>query len=282
MSIAWTSSCAPVIALLPATWEDWAEITVLFAVVFVFLRFLRKTVAGGIFRGPGLLVWIVILGVAFVFRALGLGVLDYLFAGAVPIFLVGLIVLFQPELRHGLARMGEVKLLSRLFSRRRRGAEKASEIRAVDEVVAAVTTFAKRKVGALIAIERNVDLTSYLDTGVRIDAQIRAELLDTIFSTETLLHDGAVVVRRDRIAAAACRLPLTERSDLPFRYGTRHRAALGLSEQSDAVVVVVSEETGAIHVAERGEFTPYSDPQWLQGYLSVVMAESTGLARVAP
>jgi diadenylate cyclase len=266
----------------PSSLGDWTEFAVLFTFLYVFLRFLRKTVAGGIFRGPGLLVWILILGFSVLVRALGLGVLDYLFSSAVPIFLVGLIVLFQPELRHGLARMGEVRMLSRLFSRRRRGAEKAVEIRAVDEVVAAVTTFSKRKVGALIVIERNVDLTTYIDTGVRIDAQIRAELLDTIFSTETLLHDGAVVVRKDRIAAAACRLPLTERGDLPFRYGTRHRAALGLSENSDAVVVVVSEETGAIHVAEHGDFTPYTDPQWLQGYLSVVMAERAGLARVAP
>jgi DNA polymerase-1 len=128
-----------------------------------------------------------------------------------------------------------------------------------------------------------IDVLADLEyTGVRLDAMIRAELLDTIFSTETLLHDGAVIVRDDRLAAAACRLPLTERTDLPFRFGTRHRAALGLSEQSDAVIVVVSEETGSIHVAERGELTPYADPQWLSAYLSVVMAERTGLAQGAP
>src|SRR5262245_49230824 len=170
----------------PLTLGDWAELGVLFTFLYVCLRFLRKTVAGGIFRGPGLLVWILILSFSVLIRALGLSVLDYLFSGAVPIFLVGLIVLFQPEIRHGLARMGEVRLFSRLFTRRRKGADKASEIRAVDEVIAAVTSFSKRKIGALIAIERNVDLTSYLDTGVSIDARIRAELLDTIFSTEPL------------------------------------------------------------------------------------------------
>src|SRR5262245_59106176 len=248
---------------VPHSIGEFAEIGLLFAFIYVCLRFLRRTVAGGIFRGPGLLVWILILGSLFLIRAFDLGVLDYLFSGAVPIFLMGLIVLFQPELRHGLARMGEVRLFSRVFVRRGKGAEKAVEIRAVDEVMAAVTNFSKRRIGALIAVERNVDLTPYIDTGVRIDAIIRAELLDTVFSTETLLHDGAVIVRKDRVAAAACRLPLSERSDLPLRFGTRHRAALGLAEQSDAVVVVVSEETGSIHVAERGEFTPYSDPQWL-------------------
>ncbi|MBL9087510.1 MAG: TIGR00159 family protein [Planctomycetia bacterium] len=266
----------------PQSIFGWAEIAMIALAIYFTLRFLRKTVAGGFFRGPALVGWLVLLGFSLAARALNLGVIDYLFAHALPIFFTGLVILFQPELRHGAARLGESSLFSGLFGRRRRGAEKAIEIRAVDEVVAAVTTFAKRRIGALIAIERNVDLTGYLDTGVRLDAMIRAELLDTIFSTETLLHDGAAIVRKDRLAAAACRLPLTERTDLPFRFGTRHRAALGLSEQSDAVVVVVSEETGSIHVAERGELTPYSDPQWLSAYLSVVMAERTGIAQGAP
>ena len=221
----------------PQSIFGWAEIAMIALVIYFTLRFLRKTVAGGFFRGPALVGWLVLLGFSLAARALNLGVIDYLFAHALPIFFTGLVILFQPELRHGAARLGESSLFSGLFGRRRRGAEKAIEIRAVDEVVAAVTTFAKRRIGALIAIERNVDLTGYLDTGVRLDAMIRAELLDTIFSTETLLHDGAAIVRKDRLAAAACRLPLTERTDLPFRFGTRHRAALGLSEQSDAVVV---------------------------------------------
>jgi len=267
---------------LPRTVFGWTEILLIAVVIYLTLRFLRKTVAGGFFRGPALLGWLVLLGFSAAARELDLGVIDYLFSRAIPIFFIGLVILFQPELRHGAARLGESHLFSGLFGRRRKGAEKAIEIRAVDEVVAAVTTFAKRRIGALIAIERNVDLTGYLDTGVRLDAMIRAELLDTIFSTETLLHDGAAIVRKDRLAAAACRLPLTERTDLPFRFGTRHRAALGLSEQSDAVVVVVSEETGSIHVAERGELTPYADPQWLSAFLSVVMAERTGLVQGAP
>jgi len=255
---------------------DVVEIAVLFLGIFFLLRFLRRTVAGGVFRGPGLLVWIVILGFYYLVRALHLEVLDYVLARLVPIILLALVVVFQPEFRHGLARLGDLRLFTGLL--RGRGTDKPREIKAVDEVMAAVTSFAKRQTGALIAIERALDLTSYIDTGVRLDALIRAETLDTIFSTETVLHDGAVVLRGDRIAAAGCLLPLTERPDLARRYGTRHRAAIGLSEQSDAVVIVVSEETGAVHVAERGELTPYPDPPWLAAYLNVVMAEKSGLA----
>lgn len=276
----------PVATGLPQSLTEWAEFAVLFVVLFVALRFLRRTVAGGVFRGPGLLVWVFLLGFALLVRALDFGVLEYLFTGFVPILLTGLVVLFQPELRHGLARLGEGRFFARLFPRllpRRKGADRAPEVRVVDEIVAAVRNFGRHKIGALIAVERGVDLTAYLDTGVRIDARIRAELLDAIFSSENLLHDGAVIVRRDRIAAAACRLPLTERTDLPFRFGTRHRAAVGLSEQSDALVVVVSEETGAVHVAERGEIRPHAEPyQWLASELSIVIAERAGVARAEP
>ena len=132
--------------------------------------------------------------------------------------------------------------------------------------------------GALIAVERNIDLQTYIDTGVPLDAQIRAETLDTIFNTETVLHDGAVIVRRGRVAAAGCLLPLTERPHLARKYGTRHRAAIGLSEQSDATILVVSEETGQISLAERGELQPYEDLEWLTAYLNVVFAETQGLA----
>src|SRR5438552_7327694 len=172
---------------------DYVEIALLFLAIYVFLRFLRKTVAGGIFRGPGLLAWVVVLAAFFLLRALHLEVLDYLLVRALPVFLIAIVVIFQPEFRHGIARLGEMRLFRGLL--KRRGEARAEEIRAVDEVMAAVTSFSKRKTGALIAVERSVDLTPYIDTGVRLDALIRAETLDTIFSTETILHDGAVIVR---------------------------------------------------------------------------------------
>jgi diadenylate cyclase len=275
------------LASLAAFWPsldagDVAEIALLFVVVYGFLRFVRKTVAGGVLRGLGLLAWVVLLGVFFLLRALQLEVLDYLLVRALPFLLIAVVVVFQPEFRHGLARLGEMRLLQSLLRRRRRGEVRAEEIRSVDEVITAVTAFSKRKTGALVAIERGTDLGQYIDSGVRMDALIRAETLDTIFSTETILHDGAVIVRGDRIAAAGCLLPLTEKPHLARQYGTRHRAAIGLSEQSDAVVVVVSEETGSLHVAERGELQRYTDPAFLSAYLSVVMAEKQGVLATSP
>jgi diadenylate cyclase len=258
--------------------RDAVEIAVLFLVLYGFLRFLRRTVAGGMLRGPAIGAWLLLFGAFTLLRFLDLAVLDYLLTRVVPFVLIALVVIFQPEFRHGLARLGEMKLFRSLLRRER----KAKEIRAVDELIAAVTAFAKRKTGALVAIERHVDLTPYIDTGVRLDALIRAETLDTIFSTETILHDGAVIVRGDRIAAAGCLLPVTDRLDLARNFGTRHRAAIGLSEQSDAVVVIVSEETGRISVAERGALEPYPDPKWLSAHLSVVMAEKQGVAPVSP
>lgn len=260
---------------MPLEVVDLIEIGVLWLILWLFLRFLRRTIAGGIFRGPGMLSWVVLVGFFLLLPALDLEVLAAILKGAFPVFVIALVVIFQPELRHGIARLGQSRLFRGLFGRNGR---RAQEIRAVDEVVRAVTTFAERRIGALIAIERNIDLTTYIDTGVPLDAQIRAETLDTIFSTKTVLHDGAVIVRRGRIAAAGCLLPLTERPHLARRYGTRHRAAIGLSEQSDATVIVVSEESGQIHLAERGDLQPYKDPEWLTAYLNVVFAETQGIA----
>jgi diadenylate cyclase len=266
-------------ALLPSlSIRDYVEIALLFLALYAFLRFLRRTVAGGMLRGPAIVAWLFVFGLFYTLRLFDLAVLDYILTRTVPFLLIALVVVFQPEFRHGLARLGDLKLFRSLLRRER----KAKEIRAVDELIAAVTAFAKRKTGALVAIERNVDLTPYIDTGVRLDALIRAETLDTIFSTETILHDGAVIVRGDRIAAAGCLLPVTDRLDLARNFGTRHRAAIGLSEQSDAVVVIVSEETGRISIAERGTLEPYPDPKWLSAHLSVVMAEKQGVAPVAP
>jgi diadenylate cyclase len=262
-------------ALVPALEvKDLVEIAVLWVVLFLFLRFLRRTIAGGMFRGPAMISWVVLLAFFLILPALNLEVLRAILAGAFPVFILSLVVLFQPELRHGLARLGHSRLFRRLLGQSGR---RAQEIRSVDEVVRAVTAFADRKTGALIAIERNIDLSTYIDTGVPLDAQIRAETLDTIFSTETVLHDGAVVIRHGRIAAAGCLFPLTERPQLARRYGTRHRAAIGLSEQSDATVIVVSEETGQIAIAERGEMQAYKDPEWLAAYLNVIFAEQQGL-----
>lgn len=267
----------PLALTLPLEVVDLVEIGVLWLVLWLFLRFLRRTIAGGIFRGPGMLSWVILVGFFLLLPALDLEVLAAILKGAFPVFVIAMVVIFQPELRHGIARLGQSRLFRGLFGK---NGQRAQEIRAVDELVRAVTTFAERRIGALIAIERNIDLSTYIDTGVPLDATMRAETLDTIFSTKTVLHDGAVIVRRGRIAAAGCLLPLTERPHLARRYGTRHRAAIGLSEQSDATVVIVSEESGQIHIAERGELQPFKDPEWLTTRLNIVFAETQGVVPV--
>ena len=254
---------------------DWLELAILFVAMYLFLRFLRRTVAGGMFRGPAMLIWVAVLGLLWWIQAGKMDVLNRIFKSALPIFITALVVTFQMELRHGVARWGNRGLLRRLMGRR---TPEAPEVRVSTEIIRAVQEFASKRVGALIAIERNIDLTNYIETGVPMDAVIRAETLATIFSTDTVLHDGAVIVRHGRIAAAGCLLPLTERPQLARDFGTRHRAALGLSEQSDALVIVVSEERGQIHAVERGEMTPHADAKWLRGVLNVAFAEKHGLA----
>ncbi|MDA1195649.1 MAG: diadenylate cyclase CdaA [Planctomycetota bacterium] len=255
--------------------KNWIELGLLFAAIYLLLRFLRRTIAGGIFKGPAMLVWVVILGIFLVLQDLKLDVLNAILAASFPVFVIALVVTFQMELRHGIARLGNVSFLRRLLGPRRAVPE---QMKPVDEVIRACRQFASRNIGAILAFERNIDLGTYLDTGVPMDAIIRSETLDTIFSTETVLHDGALIIRANRIAAAGCLLPLTERPQLARAYGTRHRAAIGLSEQSDAVVLVVSEERGDVHLVERGEMDKIQDWEWLRAYLSVVFAEKSGLA----
>lgn len=265
------------LALLPSLelrTMDFVELGLLFILIYGFLRFLRTTIAGGVLQGSALIFWILLLGAILAIRHFKLEIVQKVLLTMLPMVALALVVTFQTELRHGIARFGQSKFLRGLF---RRGSS-SQAIRSVDEIVSAVTTFGRENVGALIAIERSIDLTSYMETGVPMDAIIKAETLDTIFSTHTALHDGAVVVRRNRIAAAGCLFPLTDNPDLARRYGTRHRAAIGLSEQSDAAVLVVSEERGHIHIAEGGELNRYEDTDWLRAYLNVIFAESQGIA----
>lgn len=250
--------------------KDWIELGLLFVVMYIFLRFLRTTIAGGIFKGPAMLLWVILILGLVAIEHYQLETLGVVLAKALPIVALGLIVTFQTELRHGIARLGQVKWFRGLFGKSR-GDERDHP--AAREIEKSVTQFAKERIGALIAIERNIDLGTYIDSGVPMQAIIRAETLDTIFSTDTALHDGAVIIRNNRIASAGCVFPLTESVELARRYGTRHRAAVGLSEQSDAVVIVVSEERGHVHIAESGELTRYSDPSWLRAYLNVVFGE---------
>ncbi len=225
---------------------DWLSLLDIGLVALVFLgalQLVRGTQADQLLRGVILLVVIVgLLGSAFPFPALG-----WLVSRAVLVLLVAIPVIFQPELRRALERLGRAG--PRFGQAPRDNVALESMIVAVAQ---AATRLAERRQGALIVLERETGLQSYADTGVRLDAEITPELLQTIFYTGTLLHDGAVIVRQDRIQAAACILPLTSAFVADRRMGLRHRAAIGITESTDAVAVVVSEEHGYVSVAHNG------------------------------
>ena len=173
-----------------------------------------------------------------------------------PLWVIVLVILFHPELRRGIMRLGDNALLARLF-RSDRGA-------AVDQVVAAIVNMARDRVGALVAFEGNTPLDAYVERGVRVNAEVNRLLLESLFHEGNALHDGAVIVRGDRIEAAACILPLSENQEISKSTGTRHRAALGLSEETDALVIVVSEETSQISVALGGRLERDVGPERLR------------------
>ncbi len=189
----------------------------------------------------GLLI-IVLIGIAA--REFDLITIRWIADSLKTVWLIAFVIIFQPELRHALAQFGRTRYF-RSFLR-------GESYGVLGEVVRGIETLAQRRHGALIAIERNVGLRNFVDTGTRLDAKASADLLVTLFSPGSPLHDGALILREDTVVAASCILPLSSNPRLAGTLGTRHRAALGLSEESDAAVIVVSEETGGISVAYRG------------------------------
>lgn len=213
--------------------------------IYIVLGFLAATRGTGLVRGLGVALLVVFGGLFGLAKQLHLAELEYILQGVFGFIVVILAVVFQPELRRGIVSLGENPLLRRLVRTEREGV--------VEEVTAAVTTMARNKKGALIAFERDVPLDEYMDKGVRIDGRVNRFLLESIFEDGGALHDGAVIVRGNRIESAASILPLSENEELAKTIGTRHRAALGLAEETDAVAIVVSEETGLISICARGQ-----------------------------
>lgn len=218
------------------------DIVLVFLVVYGVLKLVRGTRAAPMAAGIGafaLLYWLAVNQ--------GLATLEFILRGALLYIGVAIIVLFQAEIRQALIRFGNRFRLP--FTRRHRGQFGES---IYDEIVLAATTLASTKTGALIVIERNVGLKGIVDGGVGLDAELSYDLIVAIFNPASPLHDGAMIVRRDRIAAASCFLPLSLNPQVSKDLGTRHRAALGVTEDSDAVVIVVSEETGLISFVRAG------------------------------
>ncbi len=217
-------------------WKIALEIAILWYVIYMILLFVKGT------RSEQLLKGLVIISVIFLgTQQLGLDAINWAITRLFPISVIALLIIFQPELRRGLAQLGQ-------FGKHQ------ENIEAIDEITRAVVSLAKNRTGALIVIERETGLKSYIETGTMIDAELTAPLILSIFLPQSPLHDGAIIITHGRLVAAGCVLPLPqEEKDLPKYMGMRHRAAVGMSEETDAVCVVVSEETGNISVASDGK-----------------------------
>ena len=220
-----------------------ADIVLVFLLVYAVLKLLRGTRAAPMAAGLAAIVFLYWLSVK-----QDLATLEFVLSNGLLYIGIAIIVLFQSEIRQALITFGNRFRMP--FSRQHHGQFGEG---VYDEVILAATTLASTKTGALIVIERNVGLKNVIDGGVQLDAELSYDLLLSIFNTASPLHDGAVVVRRHRIAAASCFLPLTLNPRLSRDLGTRHRAAIGVTEDTDAVAVVVSEETGLLSFVQRGE-----------------------------
>lgn len=238
---------------------DIVDILIVAYLIYKVIDLIRKTSSYNLARG--LLVLLVALWLSGMFK---LAMINYILRKAVDIGLIALVIIFQPELRKLLAKMGSRNFYG-FFSAK---AQDSSEIdAAITQTVLACEQMSKTKTGALILFERGMKLNDIMATGTSIDAEITAELLKNIFYPKAPLHDGAAVIRKSRIAAAGCVLPLTSNNNLSKDLGMRHRAGIGASEQSDALVVIVSEETGAISVAIEGMLKRNLDKQTFEKIL---------------
>ena len=223
---------------------DILDIIIMALILYELLILLRRTRSSALLKGVFLLLVIVALS-----SLLGLTSLNWLLTSILNNGAVVLIVLFQPEIRKGLEKMGRSTLLTK---GNERPADMEQQERIVAEVTQTMLDLSHRRVGALICFEGRTGLQDVIDTGTRVDGEISAPLLENIFEPNTPLHDGAVVIRGERVEAAACILPLTEARGVSRELGTRHRAGIGLSEISDATVLIVSEETGTMSMARGG------------------------------
>lgn len=225
------------------------DILLVAAVIYGLLSLLRGTQAVQLLRGALLLA----LAIASFGSIAGLTAFNWLMSNGAQALVVVVAVVLQPEMRRGLERLGRVSGLSRLTGR------EVVLDSVIAEIAAACRRLSERRHGALIVIERQTGLQDYIDTGVNIDSQVTSELLQTIFFPNTALHDGAIIVRGERVVAAACVLPLAETIPSDTHLGTRHRAGVGITEQTDAVAVIVSEETGIISLARSGRIVRHLD-----------------------
>lgn len=239
--------------------EDALDIAIVSYVVYKMIGFIRETRAMQLIRGL-----VIIIVAFFVSDIFNLYLLNWLLKSLFTMGLFAVVVLFQPELRRALEQVGRKNLMN---TNSFRNIDKNKAVETVDSLVSAIDDFSATRTGALIAIERETMLNDIIETGVVVDAEISIRLLGNLFYEGSPLHDGGVIIRGARIHAASCVFPLTEKKNIGRNLGTRHRAGVGLSEVCDALIIIVSEETGVVSIAEDGKIRRFVDLKTIEKML---------------
>lgn len=248
---------------------DIIEILILAFLVYTIVKWIKKTRAWIIVKGLAVLLvaWVIAYLCEF-------NVILWVFANTITVGITALIIIFQPEFRKALEQLGQKNMLNPLNYLKDTEKERFSD-RILEELVRAAFELGKTKTGALIVIEQEEALSDYEKTGIELDAVVSSQLLINIFEHNTPLHDGAVLIRRDRITAATCYLPLSDNMRISKELGTRHRAGIGITEVSDSFTIIVSEQTGKVSVAQKGEIIRNVNGETLKEYLKVVQNKTT-------
>ena len=238
-------------------WRNILDITLLTVLIYNLLKLVSYTRASSLFKGI-----VFILAMAMISDALEMNAVSWVLQQIISVGVVVLVIVFQPELRRVLEQLGRSKLARQLFGSQKRQRNAQME-QHVSEIVKALIDMSRKKIGALIVIERSTKLGDVIESGTVVDAEISSQLIENIFEPNTPLHDGAMIIRDERIAAAACILQLSDDYSISRELGTRHRAAIGSTEATDAVALIVSEETGIISMTREGKLTRYLDSKSL-------------------
>lgn len=236
-------------------WTDLLDIFLVAFLIYNIFMLIKETRAIQMLQGL-----VIILFFFFLSNLLNLYAVSWILEGLTTIWIIAFIIVFQPELRRAIVELGQNRIFKFLFKEH---AQLYREIRESAEILA------KKKIGALIVMEREINLKSFIDTGTTLDAETSSELIISIFNPKSPLHDGAVILREGRIAAAGCVLPLSQKEDIDKNYGMRHRAAIGISEETDAITIIVSEERKSISLAIGGKITPDIDGETLTEILAL-------------
>lgn len=278
------------IATLDAFWEkasfymnlpkmtttDFVEIIIITFLLYYILVWVKNTRAWMLLRG--ILVILLFVGVAAVFQ---MNTIIWIAENTLSVAVIALVVIFQPEMRKALENLGRKNFLSSLFSfELSKGETGKFSDKTISEMVKACYEMGKVKTGALIVVEDEIVLTEYERTGIAVDGILTSQLLINIFEKNTPLHDGAVIVRGDRVVAATCYLPLTDSLTISKDLGTRHRAAVGISEASDSLTIVVSEETGRVSIAMGGELYRNVDAEFLKNKLAYIQKREQEVSKI--